>query len=161
MGWLRLVGSLKLYVSFAKEPYKRDLYYKRDLHHCYFWIYVCVYHCGAFSRLASFLRNITRTKCVWMFIYKCMFRYHVNVKLHVPICCYTHMCIYIYMRTRICPYNMCTYIYLYIYKYLHTHMIYMYIYTNINIHISTYTHACIKSTYISMGWLRLVGSLKS
>jgi len=24
MVWLRLVGSLKLYVSFAKEPYKRD-----------------------------------------------------------------------------------------------------------------------------------------
>jgi len=24
MGWLRLVGSLKLYVSFAKEPYERD-----------------------------------------------------------------------------------------------------------------------------------------
>jgi len=24
MGWLRLVGSLKLYVSFAKEPYKKD-----------------------------------------------------------------------------------------------------------------------------------------
>jgi len=24
MGWLRSVGSLKLYVSFAKEPYKRD-----------------------------------------------------------------------------------------------------------------------------------------
>jgi len=24
MGWLRLVGSLKLYVSFAKEPYKWD-----------------------------------------------------------------------------------------------------------------------------------------
>ena len=24
MGWLRLVGSLKLYVSFAEEPYKRD-----------------------------------------------------------------------------------------------------------------------------------------
>jgi len=24
MGWLRLVGSLKLQVSFAKEPYKRD-----------------------------------------------------------------------------------------------------------------------------------------
>ena len=26
MGWLRLVGSLKLQVSFVKEPYKRDLY---------------------------------------------------------------------------------------------------------------------------------------
>ena len=24
MGWLRLVGSLKLWVSFAKEPYKRE-----------------------------------------------------------------------------------------------------------------------------------------
>ena len=24
IGWLRLVGSLKLYVSFAKEPLKRD-----------------------------------------------------------------------------------------------------------------------------------------
>jgi len=24
MGWLRLVGSSKLWVSFAKEPYKRD-----------------------------------------------------------------------------------------------------------------------------------------
>ena len=24
MGWLRLVGSLKTYVFFAKEPYKRD-----------------------------------------------------------------------------------------------------------------------------------------
>jgi len=24
IGWLQLVGSLKLYVSFAKEPYKRD-----------------------------------------------------------------------------------------------------------------------------------------
>jgi len=24
MGWLRSVGSLKLYVSFAREPYKRD-----------------------------------------------------------------------------------------------------------------------------------------
>ena len=26
IGWLRLVGSLKLYVSFAKEPYKRALW---------------------------------------------------------------------------------------------------------------------------------------
>ena len=24
IGWLRFVGSLKFYVSFAKEPYKRD-----------------------------------------------------------------------------------------------------------------------------------------
>ena len=30
-GWLRLVGSLKLYVSFAKEPYERDDILKRYL----------------------------------------------------------------------------------------------------------------------------------
>ena len=31
MGWLRLVGSLKSYVSFAKETYKETLFCKRDL----------------------------------------------------------------------------------------------------------------------------------
>jgi len=32
MGWLRLVGSLKLQVSFAKEPYKReDILEKRPI----------------------------------------------------------------------------------------------------------------------------------
>jgi len=31
MGWLRLVGSLKLYVSFAKEPYKRDYILQKRL----------------------------------------------------------------------------------------------------------------------------------
>jgi len=32
MGWLRLVGSLKLLVSFAKEPYKReDILEKRPI----------------------------------------------------------------------------------------------------------------------------------
>ena len=30
MGWLRLVGSLKLQVSFAKEPYKRDCILQKD-----------------------------------------------------------------------------------------------------------------------------------
>ena len=31
MGWLRLVGSLKLHVSFAKEPYTRDNIRDRSL----------------------------------------------------------------------------------------------------------------------------------
>ena len=41
MGWLRLVGSLKLQVSFAKEPYKRDdilqkrpIILRNTLQHC-------------------------------------------------------------------------------------------------------------------------------
>jgi len=29
MGWLRFVGSLELYFSFAKEPYKRDYILKK------------------------------------------------------------------------------------------------------------------------------------
>jgi len=31
-GWLRLVGSLKLHVSFAKEPYKETIFCKRDIY---------------------------------------------------------------------------------------------------------------------------------
>jgi len=32
MGWLRLVGSLKVYVSLSKEPYKRDgILHKRPI----------------------------------------------------------------------------------------------------------------------------------
>jgi len=31
MGWLRLVGCLKIQVSFAKELYKRDLYSAKRL----------------------------------------------------------------------------------------------------------------------------------
>ena len=30
MGWLRLVASLKISVSFAKEPYKTDLYSAKE-----------------------------------------------------------------------------------------------------------------------------------
>jgi len=37
MGWLRLEGSLKIQVSFAKEPYKRD-----DILHSYVTIVVCI-----------------------------------------------------------------------------------------------------------------------
>ena len=65
MGWLRLVGSLKLKVSFAKEPYKSNIrnhamhiscahIYTRlervamgwlriwDLLYVYIWMYMCI-----------------------------------------------------------------------------------------------------------------------
>jgi len=32
MGWLRLVCSFQLQVSFAKEPYKRDLHSAKETH---------------------------------------------------------------------------------------------------------------------------------
>ena len=31
MGWLQLVGSIKLYVTFAKETYERDDILQKDL----------------------------------------------------------------------------------------------------------------------------------
>jgi len=55
MGWLRLVGSLKLWVTFAKEPYKRDyILQKRPM--IYFSIYVC-------DTAQSYLRFETATHC--------------------------------------------------------------------------------------------------
>jgi len=57
MGWLWLVGSIKLYVSFPKEPYKRDnILHKRpiilidptDRRHP-------IHHTGLFCRIASLL----------------------------------------------------------------------------------------------------------
>jgi len=35
--WLRLVGSIQLYVSFAKEPYKRDAILQKHLFVCVSW----------------------------------------------------------------------------------------------------------------------------
>ena len=32
MGWQQLVGSLKIQVSFAKEPYKRDPYFAKKIY---------------------------------------------------------------------------------------------------------------------------------
>jgi len=34
MGWLKFVGSIKLQVSFAKEPYKRDSYSAKETYNC-------------------------------------------------------------------------------------------------------------------------------
>jgi len=49
MGWLRLVGSLKIQVSFSKEPYKRDyILQKRPIFlRSLLIIYVCVPCCSS------------------------------------------------------------------------------------------------------------------
>ena len=45
MGWLSLVGSIKILVSFAKEPYKRDnILQKRPIILSYLLIVATPYH---------------------------------------------------------------------------------------------------------------------
>jgi len=54
MGWLRVVGSLKLLVSSAKEPYKRDdILQKRPLTHTHAKTHsaTCCYGVATSSRL--------------------------------------------------------------------------------------------------------------
>ena len=66
MGWLRWVGSLKIHVSFAKEPYKRDdILQKRHIilrsllivaiFHLVWWYHVqtCIYNVQVRSILSS------------------------------------------------------------------------------------------------------------
>jgi len=39
MGWLHVVGSLELQVSFAKEPYKRDYILAKETYNFYMFVW--------------------------------------------------------------------------------------------------------------------------
>jgi len=70
MGWLRIVGSLKSYVSFAKKPYKRDyILQKRPIN----------------LRILRFVA----TPYIYVYVY-----------IHVSTCVRVQMYIYIYIRVR-------------------------------------------------------------
>jgi len=72
MGWLRLVGFLKLWVSFAKEPYKRDnILQKRPI------------------ILRSLL--IVATPYLHLYVHECL-RMHVRVYVYVCVCVCVCMC---------------------------------------------------------------------
>ena len=108
MGWLRLVGSLKLYVSFAKEPYKRDhILQKRPVILRSLIIVATQYldKCESYRTR----RRVTCLVDMFMIMCGCVYVYYTYV--------YIYICIYIYI-----------YIYTYIYMYLY---MYMYIYIDI------------------------------
>jgi len=124
MGWLRIVGSLRIKVSFAKEPYKRDyILQKRPI--------------------------ISRSLLIVATPYAHMY---TPTYEHVGICepyvwlIYAHMHIYIHMYTtqrthlyvaHICP-QVCTYV--------HTHICNMYanMYTPaMPSHIPVLTYRCV------------------
>ena len=82
MGWLRLVGSLNLQVSFAKKPYKRDIYsskrriilrsllivatpYTHDYIHEYICTRVCAYIFVYINmRIGIYIHMCTHTSCI-------------------------------------------------------------------------------------------------
>jgi len=98
MGWLRLVGPFKSHVSFAKEPYKRDLYSAKETYNleepanhshpiCGF-MYIHVYMCMNIQIYVTTNSEPRQRRCVW----KCVCSY---VYIHV----YIFMDIYTYART--------------------------------------------------------------
>jgi len=115
MGWLRLVGSLKLQVCFAKEPYKRDnILQKRPM----------------ISR--SLL--IEATPYTYMYTNMYVYKHIPDISMKHDIC--IHICIRIYV--------LYIYICLYVYVYIHIYIIYIHVYTYMKciicIHIYTYIH---------------------
>ena len=126
MEWLRSVGSLKLYVSFAKAPYKRDdILQKRP-------VILSIVLTIATPYLLSFphkrkYQNVYIHTCMYVHIYMCVYIYiciymcvciEVNIKMYryMHECMYIFICVCVYICTFIC---VCVYIYIYIYVHIH------------------------------------------
>jgi len=109
MGWLRLVGSFKLQVSFAKEPYKRDdilqkrpIYFKEpnSRSHLISYMFMNMYF-SEYLCINVYIYALYILICVW------------------KVCMCVCVCVYIYTYV-----YACVYVYTYIDMYIH---IYIYI----------------------------------
>jgi len=101
MGWLRLVGSLKLLVSFAKEPYQRDyILQKRPIILRSLLIVATPYTINYESCTHVLIQNI---------IYSTQVYIHIYMYIHIYI--YTYIYIYVYI-----------YAYIYTYRYIHLYI---------------------------------------
>jgi len=106
MGWLRLVGSLKLWVSFVKEPYKRDyVLQKRPIilrsliivatpyvypHTCvskYIHVYAYIYIGMIYIYVNIWWISCTHTFiCICVHIRICTYTHtHINIQIHLSI----------------------------------------------------------------------------
>ena len=104
MGWLRLVGSLKLLVFFAKEPYKRDnILQKRPIILRSLLIVATPY---IYSHYV--LQNIRifspYTSCIHMFTpctehHRCSVPWESESLMYSTVLSYTHIIIYTYSHT--------------------------------------------------------------
>ena len=106
MGWLWLVGSIKLQVSFAKEPYKRDnILQKRPIILSILltvatpYVYICVYI------------------CICIYVYRKKYVYiHMNLYMCKHICVYIYKYVYMYMYMYVCK---CIHVYVKIHIYIY------------------------------------------
>jgi len=80
MGWLRLVGSWKLYVSFVKEPYKRDLDSTKETYNL--------------KEPTKRSHPIPKCACMYTYMYIYTQKYYIHTHenvicfhAHVKICC--------------------------------------------------------------------------
>jgi len=119
VGWLRLVGSIQLQVSFAKESYKRDdILQKRHIilsilltvatPYCfpnrhmrvYMDMYTCVY---TYVYIYTYVRKWEYTwTCTHVYTHTCMYtdiRTYVNMRMDTNTRMYVqiHVCTYIYV----------------------------------------------------------------
>jgi len=139
MGWLRLVGSIKLQVSFAKEHYQRDAILRKrpiilsillTVATPYEWGWVMPYEYGQVPLKLS--------DHIFIFI---------SMSIYLSLYLFIYVCIHIYIYTYIYI-NIwyAYYIYTYCIYYLH---IYIYVYTHIQILICLLIYSCL-SVYIDM-----------
>jgi len=123
--WLRLVGSLKLQVSFAKEPYKRDYILRTrpvtlrslliclrtppspGLFHPYVYIYnICIYiylYIYIYVHIYTYIRIymhifmcIHLYVCTGLYMFKCMCVHTLYVNVYVRKCIYVYKLLFIY-----------------------------------------------------------------
>jgi len=105
MGWLRWVGSIKVYVSFAKEPYKRDyILQKRPIILSRLLIVATPYvlQNTILYNTCSYVQ-ITYDLYIWYVlcnIYILMHMQHVHIHLHLHMCVYMHIYVYMHLPTR-------------------------------------------------------------
>jgi len=121
MGWLRLVGSLKLKVSCAKKPYKRnDILQKRLI------------------IVRSLL--IVATPCMYIniYVYTCA---HTYIYAHILVlCAYVNIHVYINANIRMYMYTRITDSVELFTNERRLEFLVPYVYMHINIHLHTYAH---------------------
>jgi len=137
MGWLRLVGSLRLLVSFAKEPYKIDDILQKKPIILRSLLFVATPYLDSMLWSESNTHTYVRTyvpKCSHQSIKKYKYTYlhkyihilaYIHTYVHTNIHTYIHTCTHTYIHT--CIHNKCAR-FMHIYLFLLSRVLCLYSY---------------------------------